>query len=234
MQQEQPHLEDTSLETKTEEEQQEQTEFVQEQLPLELLTEEMDLSSDTFSGYTNQKLEQMYLENLFYGNQKSSMFVNFFVNNHGDILLQDDENALAIYQTLKENIKNVAESGGSTKFTDIQLKIPMPLEGGGFSSELKKSISSAITCLRVDIPEYIYWMILSSSYTMGAQTSGGKITSLTITLPVAKPYQKNNNPEEVNNLMEKAIQAKENANKYATEIRNTAYTNDVEKIGNQR
>ena len=232
--QEHPPLEDTSLETKTEEEhqqeQQEQTELVQEQPLMELLTEEMDLPDDTFSEYTNQKLEQMYLENLFYGNQKSSMFVSFFVNNHGDMLLQDDENALAIYRALKEKIKNVAESGGSTKFTDIQLKIPMPLEGGGFSSELKKSISSAITCLRVDIPEYIYWMDFASSYTMGAQTSGGKITSLTITLPVAKPYQKNNNPEEVNNLMEKAIQAKENANKYAIEIRNTTYTNNVEKI----
>lgn len=232
--QEHPPLEDTSLETKTEEEQQqeqqEQTELVQEQPLMELLTEEMDLPDDTFSEYTNQKLEQMYLENLFYGNQKSSTFVSFFVNNHGDMLLQDDENALAIYRALKEKIKNVAESGGSTKFTDIQLKIPMPLEGGGFSSELKKSISSAITCLRVDIPEYIYWMDFASSYTMGAQTSGGKITSLTITLPVAKPYQKNNNPKEVNNLMEKAIQAKQNANKYAIEIRNTTYTNNVEKI----
>lgn len=207
-------------------EKQEEPALEQEELSAETVTEEMSFPADTFSELNNQDLQELYLQKLFYRNNRISLFVK----RHGNALLQGDANALAIYTILKEKIQSVAENGGSTHFENISLTTPIPPEGSELPEKLKKSIQNAIVCLRVDIPEYIYWMDFSRGYSIGGKTNGSNITSVSITLPVAKPYQDNGSDTDVNSQMQNAIQARINAQKYATEIQGKTSLNTREKI----
>ncbi len=206
--------------------------------PERSVTKQMPFAENPNLETENTNLEQKYLNHVFYEGAdaeelyaQSSIFLSSFSGSHGLTLLQNDPNALAIYHTLEEKIQTVAETGGSTEFKNIPLDIPVKTSGNAFPQELQQSISKAITCLRVDIPEYIYWMDFSTSYRMSGKTNSNRLfTSISITLPVAQPYQQGNSDHQVNNKMERALQAKRNALLYADEIRQQSNLNTMEKI----